>query len=282
MTTSGTVAFVVTLAASMTTNVALLVRPGLLSNEPVVQRARKDSRPASTPRPLFLPAPAMSSTSSTQALDCRHRLDDLTARRAELKRRVDNLATAKQSFDEAPPGTRNAALAAELRKHLRLEGRDDWVPRDVECRRLACRVENEADASTAPVLEGGWGRRNLQGTVVVMRGAIYFRIRDENVPAGVDVLQRFVDDFRRSRAIDGCTARFHDEGKLHVQLDLRAEDDGALDEAPPGLSIRTAGGPLADTPLGTCITNALRDAFGRASLPPVYTSAVGYRVALPE
>ncbi|HMJ55754.1 MAG TPA: hypothetical protein VK540_26955 [Polyangiaceae bacterium] len=40
-------------------------------------------------------------------------------------------------------------------------------------------------------------------------------------------------------------------------------------------------GALADTPLAMCIIHALRDAFGRASLPPVYTSVVGYPVVFP-
>jgi len=200
-----------------------------------------------------MPAP-----SAPQKVDCRQRLADLTARRAELKRRVENLATAKQSFDEAPPGARNAALEAELRKRLRLEGRNDWLPPDVECRALVCRVQN----------------------AVATRSGTYFRIRDESVPAGVDVVERFVDDFRRSRAIDGCTARFHDEGKLFVQLNLGAEDD-PLNELPPGLSLRMPNGALADTPLAMCIIHALRDVFGRASLPPVYTSVVGYPVVFP-
>ena len=280
MTTAGNIAFIVTLAASLTTNVALLVCPGLLCEQREAPRARTESRPPPTQRPLLLPPPAMPAPSAPQKVDCRQRLADLTARRAELKRRVENLATAKQSFDEAPPGARNAALEAELRKRLRLEGRNDWLPPDVECRALVCRVQNEADASTGPVLEREWSRRNLQGAVAT-RSGIYFRIRDESVPAGVDVVERFVDDFRRSRAIDGCTARFHDEGKLFVQLNLGAEDD-PLNELPPGLSLRMPNGALADTPLAMCIIHALRDAFGRASLPPVYTSVVGYPVVFPQ
>jgi hypothetical protein len=93
-----------------------------------------------------MPAP-----SAPQKVDCRQRLADLTGRRAELRRRVENLATAKQSFDEAPPGgARNAALDAELRKRLRLEGRNDWLPPDVECRALVCRVQTKPTRALAP------------------------------------------------------------------------------------------------------------------------------------
>jgi hypothetical protein len=280
MTTAGNIAFVMTLAASLTTNVALLVSPGPLSEEREDRRATTESRLASTQRPVLLPPPAVPAPSAPQIIDCQKRLADLNARRAELKRRVENLATAKQSFDEASPGARNAALEAELRKRVRLEGRNDWLPSGVECRRLVCLVQNEADASTGPVLEREWSRRNLQDAVATRSGT-YFRIRDESVPAGVDIVERFVDDFRRSGAIDGCTARFRDEGKLFVQLNLGAEDD-PLNELPPGLSLRMPNGALADTPLGMCIIQALRDAFGRASLPPVYTSVVGYPVVFPQ
>jgi hypothetical protein len=87
MRTAGTIAFAVTLATSLATNVALLVRLGLPSNERQDQGARTDSRPAPTQGPLLLPPPTTPSTpSAPQAIDCRHRLDDLMARRAELKK----------------------------------------------------------------------------------------------------------------------------------------------------------------------------------------------------
>jgi len=280
MKTAGTVAFFAILAASLATNVVLLVRPELLLPQREAPREKKDiGAPATRPFLLLPPPFAQSTPTGTLAANCRNRLNDLAAKRAELKRRLEGLATPKQSFDESPSTARNLSLAAELRKHLRLEGRDDWVPSNLECRGLVCRVANDHDASTAPMLDRVWSRRNLLGTDI-MRTATYFRIRDENVPAGIDVVERFAEDFRRSGAVDRCTARFHDEGKLEVQLSLGTEDN-SLDDAPLGLSLRTTGGLLVNTPLGTCIIEALHDAFGRTSLPPMYTGAMGFRIVFP-
>ena len=270
-----TVAFGAILTASLTANAVLLVRS--------VLTARRDTEGATLLAPsasaAALDAPFGTNEKHAPAPrtdSCSQQIRDREERRADLERKIEKHATPKQLFEEA--STPNRALADDVQRHLALtEGRT--APAAVECRGMVCRVENRADATAPPDFDPAWARRNV-GRAMSTRNSSYYVMRDKNAPAGVDIVQRLADDFRRSDAIELCSSRFRDEGALEVHLHLMADDD-EIEGAPRGLSLGNTTGPLAGTPKGNCMVEALRGALSRAELPTGYTSAYGYRLVLP-
>jgi hypothetical protein len=253
-------------AMSAVGNVAL----GALRLRPPPDLATEASTPAgsvSATLPVLTPPRPIGATVGRAS--CAQRADDLRRRRAELERWVEKFATPKEIFDRSPRGPDDDALADEVRQRLRFGPVDASHPNDIVCRGWVCRITKQRDAGAEPTLDSDWARRNLRKAMGT-RSEAYYEIRERGVPSGYDLLERIVDDFKRSQALDRCKDLFGDErATLDVRVDL-AHDDGEIDDAPAGLSLR-ASGSLEGTAAGKCIVDQLRAAFAAVRLPPNYT-----------
>jgi hypothetical protein len=110
-------------------------------------------------------------------------------------------------------------------------------------------------------------------TMTAMRSHQYYRLHEPgDRPPGDEILQRFIADFERTGAVDRCAQRYREEGMPEVRFTLFNEDEESEFD-PVGLSFQLKG-PLARTPLGTCIADEIRVALDAVQLPNRYQSAV--------
>jgi hypothetical protein len=191
---------------------------------------------------------------------CQTALAAQAARLAAVRAEIAANRPWQDLFQQGEPQPARAETLSQLiRDSIKVDGP---VPSfALECRSDVCRIQPGGQL-TSLLGEQGWFRQVATDEFVVRKEDAYFRLREAPRADGHAFLQQLMAGFRGSGAQERCGARHPDAaGALHVLVTLRAQP-GAV----PAIEA-FFGGQLADTPAGTCLTEAFQAALEQPAIP---------------
>ena len=202
------------------------------------------------------------------------RLDGCGLRAAAIEGRFAEVMRLRDQY--LPPSLRwedaalNESLTSALRTELAKHVAAGAPALQAECREELCRLfagETET-AAIASFMRSPWRGQHLREVESDASGLL-LRHRDPGAIAGGELLQRVLQDFEASGAVETCQTSFKGERSGTVDAELTVAMDGEA----AALTVQT-GGLLASTPLGKCIAGELNRAIAAVTLPDRVERAV--------